>query len=165
MPSKTALWRKKASFGTHFVIMSAGLSQEAMARRMMVRQATPHRTIAYRVAIHRDEDLTFSHAAPCSTERESVYSGVGFVWSMPHDISLSRVRRARMHLYATTTIRSSVAAGESSPVRMVSPATQEPHLPTIVPPCLHSYCLQPHSHVRHQHIPEEGRLWMHQAVE
>ena len=121
MPSKTALWRKKASFGTHFVIMSAGLSQEAMARRMMVRQATPHRTIAYRVAIHRDEDLTFSHAAPCSTERESVYSGVGFVWSMPHDISLSRVLRARMHLYATTTIRSSVAAGESSPVRMVKP--------------------------------------------
>ena len=35
VPSKTALWRKKASFGTHFVIMSAGLSLEAMAKRMM----------------------------------------------------------------------------------------------------------------------------------
>ena len=79
MPSKTALWRKKAPFGTHFVIMSAGLSLEAMAKRMMVRQVIPHRTIAYRVAIHRDEDLTFSQAAPCSTERESVYSGVGVV--------------------------------------------------------------------------------------
>jgi hypothetical protein len=59
VPSKTALWRKKASFGTHFVIMSAGLSLEAMAKRMMVRQVIPHRTIAYRVAIHRDEDSRF----------------------------------------------------------------------------------------------------------
>ena len=45
MPSKTALWRKKASFGTHFVIMSTRSSVSSLVR--IVRPSQVFRSYVY----------------------------------------------------------------------------------------------------------------------